>query len=361
MFIAIVTLIISLYIAGIAGWFSVVGLMSIFSGHALSAMYMGIGIEAGKVIGVSWLYRNWDTAPIRLKYFTLICTIVAMLLTSGGIFGYLAKAHLEQNVPLETISADIKILEYKITREQKRIDNSTIVLDQLDTTVNTLIKNEKISSKNGARDVREAQKQERETLNKEIEQARISIDALTQEKVTKETTLKGAEMDVGPIKYISKVISNGDEEENVEDAVTKVIFLILLAFDPFAIALLMCANYSFMKWGEDRKNKQLSQPNEELPASEPEPIDETPLLNPEPIEVVEENIPVEQEEPETIDEEPNISENDVAIEEPVKAAVDDYVPIYEQDGKQARLQALMDKLRRGEVGWLNMKNPNKNS
>lgn len=358
MFIAILTLLISLYIAGIAGWFSVVGLMSIFSGYAFSAMCMGIGIEAGKVIGVSWLYRNWDSAPFRLKYFTLMCTIVAMMLTSGGIFGYLAKAHLEQQAPLESISADIKVLEYKISREQKRIDNATVVLDQLDTTVNALIKNEKISSKNGARDVRQSQKQEREALNKEIEESRKVIDTLTEEKVVKETSLKSAELDVGPIKYISKALHNGSTEENIEDSVTNVIFLILLAFDPFAIALLMCANYSFMKWSKDRNDKK----------REPTPIymdervvaddEETPLLNPdvEDIDTQDEIINEVESVPEAVIEEPIKMEYDTNINDPIKVGVDStYEPKYTEDGKQARLQALMERVRRGEIGWLNMK------
>lgn len=363
MFIAILTLIISLYVAGIAGWFSIVGLMSIFSGYAFSAMCMGIGIEAGKVIGVSWLYRNWDSAPFKLRYFTLTCTIIAMLLTSGGIFGYLSKAHLEQQAPLGTLSADIKILDYKISREQKRIDNATVVLDQLDSTVNTLIKNEKISSKNGARDVRESQRQERAELNKDIEEARKAIDNLTQEKMVKELSLKGAELDVGPIKYISKVINNDDSEASIENSVTKVIFLILLAFDPFAIALLMCANYSFMKWTEDRKNKKAvdtvtpSNDGDNSHGHDKMDIDdETPLLNP----IVEDEPTQEDivtdEVIETIKEEPTLNQYDVGVAEPIKVGIDGtYEPKYTEDGKQARLQALMERVRKGEIGWLNMK------
>ena len=68
MFLALVTLFIALAISAVAAFYSIVGLMAIFSASALSIAIMGVVLEIGKLITASWLYQNWKTVPKVLKY-----------------------------------------------------------------------------------------------------------------------------------------------------------------------------------------------------------------------------------------------------------------------------------------------------
>ena len=96
MVLALVTLITALAISAVAAFYSIVGLIAIFSASALSIAIMGIVLEIGKLVTASWLYQNWKRVPFLLKSYLTIAVIVLMFITSMGIFGYLSKAHIDQ-------------------------------------------------------------------------------------------------------------------------------------------------------------------------------------------------------------------------------------------------------------------------
>ena len=52
----ILTLSIALAISGVAAWYSIVGLMAIFSSAAVAIAIMGGVLEVGKLVTASWLY-----------------------------------------------------------------------------------------------------------------------------------------------------------------------------------------------------------------------------------------------------------------------------------------------------------------
>ena len=237
------TLFSALSLATTAAWFAIAGIMAIFSGNPYPALVMGAVIELGKVVGVSWVYRNWDTKT-KLKYPLLIGVIVAMLLTSMGIFGFLSKAHIEQNaevgdntLQIERLDSRIGREQDKISREQTKIDNAEAVIAQLDETIATLIEFDKISDpENGARAVRERQKPERDELSAIITEAQNNIDSyedriaeFQDERLVLGQELQALELEVGPVKYIAEIIYT-DAENNLEDAVRIVIIMFIFDF-----------------------------------------------------------------------------------------------------------------------------------
>ena len=88
----------ALLVSGCAAYFSVAGLISIFSSAPLATGIMGGSLEIAKLVAASWLYRNWDTAPRALKYYFSSAVVILSVITSLGIFGYLSKAHLDQGL-----------------------------------------------------------------------------------------------------------------------------------------------------------------------------------------------------------------------------------------------------------------------
>lgn len=244
MLFGIVTLLSALALAATAAWFAVEGIVSVFAGAVIPALIMGVVIELGKVVSVSWLYRNWNE-PTKIKYALIPITIVAMALTSMGIFGFLSKAHIEQNAPVGNNTLQIERLDQRIVREQARITDAETVIAQLDQTVSTLIQFEKISGPDGARAVRAGQQEQRDILADQIREAQTLIDQYEDEKLTLNQELRSLELEVGPIKYIAELIYE-DPQTNLENAVRIVIIAFIFIFDPMAIILLMAANYTLM-------------------------------------------------------------------------------------------------------------------
>ena len=130
MFIAILTLLSALSISGVAIFYSVIGLATIFPGAFVPVVIMGGVLEIGKLITASWLYRNWKFTPFMLKTYLTTAVIILSLITSMGIFGFLSKAHLEQNLQSDTLIQRIKILEDKIESEKMSIERQTLIINR---------------------------------------------------------------------------------------------------------------------------------------------------------------------------------------------------------------------------------------
>ena len=90
MFVAAISL------SGVAGYYSVIGLTTIFSSAFIPVLIMAGTLETSKVITASWLYNNWQKTPWLLKSYLTGAVVVLMFITSLGIFGFLSKAHVEQ-------------------------------------------------------------------------------------------------------------------------------------------------------------------------------------------------------------------------------------------------------------------------
>ena len=136
MFIAILTLLSALSISGVAIFYSVIGLATIFPGAFWPVVIMGSVLEVGKLVTASWLYRNWKQTRFLLKTYLTIAVVVLSLITSMGIFGFLSKAHLEQNLAENTLTQRIEIINSKITSEEIYIKRQLKTIERAENTLN---------------------------------------------------------------------------------------------------------------------------------------------------------------------------------------------------------------------------------
>ena len=128
MFIAFLTLLSALSISGVAIFYSVIGLATIFPGQFVAVVIMGSVLEVGKLVTASWLYRHWNQTRFLLKSYLTIAVIVLSLITSMGIFGFLSKAHLEQNLAENTVNQRIEIIVIiKVTEISTKIINNFFI------------------------------------------------------------------------------------------------------------------------------------------------------------------------------------------------------------------------------------------
>jgi hypothetical protein len=87
-----------------------------------------------------------------------------------------------------------------------------------------------------------------------ITQANSEIDNLTTQKFELEAQVRKLEAEVGPVKYLAEAIYEDADRNTLEDAVRWVILIIIVVFDPLAVALLIAAQYIF-EWRREDKNK----------------------------------------------------------------------------------------------------------
>ena len=119
-FLNYLALITSIGIATIAAYFSVLGLATIFSGAFLGIVIMAGALEFGKIVSAAYLHMFWEKLNY-FKYYLVVSVIVLMLITSLGIFGYLAKASSDTSFATEFARQEISQIDGKIGREQNRI------------------------------------------------------------------------------------------------------------------------------------------------------------------------------------------------------------------------------------------------
>jgi hypothetical protein len=241
-------------ISSVAAYYSVAGLVAIFSSAVYASIVMGAALEVAKLVAASWLYRNWKEAPKFLKYYFTIAVLILSLITSMGIFGYLSKAHLDQSVVTGDVSSQVQLIDDKIKTQKDNIEVARKALKQMDESVDQVMArstDEKGADKAAA--LRRSQQKERNTLLTSIGESQKSITKLQEEKAPIAGDLRKIEAEVGPIKYVAELIYGESSIEVIDKAVRLVILLIIMVFDPLAILLLIAANMEMRK-GAPRKS-----------------------------------------------------------------------------------------------------------
>lgn len=257
-------------VAGVVGWFSIAGIMTIYAGAPLfAALVMGIVIECTKLVSLSWLYRNWKSAGLLLRAPLVVISLVIMLITNIGVFGYLSKGHLEQGAATIDNSAKVEQINRQIAQEQSRITDSEKIIAQMDGAVNSLIGKDQA---NRSLAVRKSQAGQRKQMRDEITASQKQIDLWNEEKFTLEAEVRKVEHEIGPIKYIAEVFVQSDDKKAVDTAVQIFTLLIVLILDPAAVMLLLAANHSLSKIrnAQEEKDKisEISPINEEIITTE---------------------------------------------------------------------------------------------
>ena len=183
MLFGILTLITALAIAGVAAWFSIVGLMLLFSGSAMSIAVMAGTLEVGKLLTASWLYRYWNETSIWLRSYLTIAVVILMVVTSIGIFGYLSKAAGDQASDTGDAVAIVERVNSQIAREENKI---TILEDRISSIGGTVDVSSSIEQQEQIRDGAWARVQGDINYNQEqIENVReqLKVDIAQQELV----------------------------------------------------------------------------------------------------------------------------------------------------------------------------------
>lgn len=256
-------------LSSIAAYYAIMGLMAIFSGAAVSIAIMGAALEVSKLVVTSWLYRNWESTSLLLKTYFLIAIVVLMSLTSMGIFGFLSKAHGDQSLVVGEAQYKLAAIDEKIKFHKDIINESRRTLNQLDLQVTETISRTGGSSTtstsgtstssgdsgiNRSIAIRRSQAKERADLAKATSASQEELTKLSEARAPYASEVRQVEAEVGPIKYIAKLIYGEQAEETsfLEKAVRVVILMIVGVFDPLAVLMFIALNQTIAKKEQEK-------------------------------------------------------------------------------------------------------------
>jgi len=250
-------------LSGIAAYYSVIGLIAIFSAATLPVAIMGGSLEAAKLVVASWLYRYWKSIPFLMKAYFTSALIILMIITSMGIFGFLSKAHSDQSLVSGDVTAKIAVYDEKIKIAKDNIDANRKALKQMDEAVDQVMgrsTDEKGADK--AVSIRRSQQKERSRLLAEIETEQKKVTSLNEERAPIAAEVRKVEAEVGPLKYIAAMIYGDNPDENsLERSVRWLIILLIAVFDPLAVLMLIAANLTQIKQKEWQQEKEEYKPD----------------------------------------------------------------------------------------------------
>ena len=225
----------ALIIAGCAAFFSVTGLGVLFSGAAVSVMVMAGSLEFAKLVAATYLKQEWENIKGFNKWYLTSAVGLLMIITSAGIFGYLSNAFQQQNLKLQQVDREIAVYTTKIGTNDAQITQLNTQLGQLSSTQNTILDKGKVNN----RLLRSIDNKDRQvaTINKKISSLQDD-NAKNNDEINK---IKIANLDlekeVGGFRFVAE--SFGVELKKV---VKFFIFLIVIVFDPLAVALIIAFN-----------------------------------------------------------------------------------------------------------------------
>jgi hypothetical protein len=222
-------------------------------------MVMAGSLEIAKLIIASLLYQYWDKLGALLKIYLTVAVVILMLITSGGIYGYLSSAYSETSTKLEVIGKNVAVYDLKRERFQNQLNDVTVEKQSLNESILELTKglsNNTIQYKDNEGNIitttssstrrvltnqLDDAKQQRDKLSLREEALTDSVTNIDLIKLDLETNTDIAS-EIGPLKYIASITG-----KSMDQVVNWFIIALMLVFDPLAIALVISANVVFSK------------------------------------------------------------------------------------------------------------------
>ena len=226
----------AILIAGSAAFFSVFGLSKLFAGATLSVIIMAGSLEFGKLVAASFLYRYWDKINFLQKFYMSLATVILIVITSAGIFGFLSNAYQGATVEFEKQSTSLMFMEERLDQLQ---EDKVFLKDELEQAISELPEN-----------YRTAKKKLREDYQPQITEINQMMLNLKGEMGNLKTTLVETGVDVGPAIYLARIF-----QTDIDTVVKFFILVLIFVFDPMAVMFIISYNVA-LEHTEDEEDEQ---------------------------------------------------------------------------------------------------------
>ena len=225
----------SLLVAGVAAYFSVIGLATIFAGSFWPVVIMAGVLEIGKLVTAGFLHLRWSDINRAMRYYLMSAVLVLMVITSLGIFGFLAKANIEQTLQGDSYSLELSIIDKRLEAKEKELGRFEERLANLDFIIDTARPEDRNY-------IDRRQRDERAQIAVDIDLVVADIVELNEDKMPIQREQLVQEGEIGPIKYVAEMLYGEDvAKDKLDNAARILIFFIIFAFDPLAVLLLVAS------------------------------------------------------------------------------------------------------------------------
>ena len=278
----------ALSVSGSAAFYSVFGLSKLFAGASTEVIIMAGSLEVAKLVTASLLYQYWDTINKFLKYYLTVATIILVIITSMGIYGFLSAAYQDTFNQLTYVENEKEFLQQKtnfyqqdVTRYEKELQQILDNITSLSNARSVSIQVKDTSVVGGVRntistvDLRLAQDRLRIEENKREDvnlKRDIAVDSLRkyQRQILELDNNVEVAGELGPLKYLS-----GLTGLPMDKIINVLLLIIIFVFDPLAVSLVVAANFAYNQafpgtrenlYGEEvpiKKNKTFKEKKEE--------------------------------------------------------------------------------------------------
>ena len=249
----------ALSVSASAAFYSVSGLSKLFAGASTQVMIMAGSLEVAKLVIASLLYQYWDTLNKTLRTYLSVATVVLVLITSMGIYGYLSAAYQETATKSLNADAQVTLLETKkqnFVQQRDLYNTEKTNLIQGITQLQTGLAGNKTSyvDKKGnlIQSTSNANRKsfEKQLDNSNVRQSEISakLDVINDSifkldtQIIEAKTTNNSAGELGPLKYLSSLTG-----VSMDKIINYLLLVIIFVFDPLAIALVIAANFAFAR------------------------------------------------------------------------------------------------------------------
>jgi len=249
----------ALAVSGSAAFYSVFGLSKLFAGASTQVIIMAGSLEFAKLVCASLLYQYWNTIGKFLRFYLSVAVFVLMVITSGGIYGFLSGAYQETATKSEFLDKSLAVLQTKQNRFEENKTDLTLEKTQLNTTISDLRtslsnpgqvsywdENSQSVITTTSSSTRRALQKELETTIQDRNNVNLKLEAVQDSIMRIDTELLDLEIgneeqrELGPLKYLAETTGYP-----MGQVVNWFLLLIIFVFDPLAIALVVAANFAF--------------------------------------------------------------------------------------------------------------------
>jgi hypothetical protein len=249
----------ALSVSASAAFYSVFGLAHLFAGASTEVIIMAGALEAAKLVVASLLYQYWDTINKILRTYFMIATFILMVITSGGIYGFLSGAYQETATQSEFLDRQVAVIQQKQVRFEEQKSDLKIEKAAVVKTISDL----RVSLSNPAQvswydkeaeqvitstssSARRALQAELKTSITERDNIDLRLNAVTDSIAALDVNILDAQInnesarELGPLKYMAELTG-----QPMATIVNWFMILIIFVFDPLAIAMVVAANMAF--------------------------------------------------------------------------------------------------------------------
>ena len=224
---------------------------------------MAGSLEFAKLVTATYLKQSWKTIKGINKWYLTIAVAILMLITSAGIFGYLSNAFQQQNLKLDQVQREISVWDTKIKTNNDQITFLNTQLTNLQQNQGKLLENGKVNNRLlSSVDNRDKQTAKISDKISSLQDSIVSYNNQINEIKNKNIDI---EKEVGGFRFVAEAFN-----VPLKTVVKFFIILIVVVFDPLAIALVIAFNELTLQGKKDEEETKTELPQVETPKVEQE-------------------------------------------------------------------------------------------